>query len=214
MARNCPRKRHVQEVAAEDEGPEVLHIGVVKSDEVDEDGFQTIVDKKKMKKKVRFEKLISSCGPYPVQEKTAEEVRARNTEEAYAEKMHVPKVFQERVKYLKRIAHEDYQKDWKAKKIKERKQDGAVQVQAGAEVGGCVGVGCCGSDRIKEICPVENIMWEEEGVRCVVEDPDVCQTCEVGVGKGQWVSLGVGDITVDSAADESCWPGDIGEAFD
>ena len=57
-------------------------------------------------------------------------------------------------------------------------------------------------------------MWEEEGVRCVVEDPGVCQTCEVGVGNGQWVSLGVGDITVDSAADESCWPEDVGGAFD
>ena len=31
--------------------------------------------------------------------------------------------------------------------------------------------------------------------------------------KGEWVSLGVGDIIIDSAADESCWPVGQGDAF-
>ena len=34
---------------------------------------------------------------------------------------------------------------------------------------------------------------------------------EKGAGQG-WADLGIGDITVDSAADESCWP--IGGAFE
>ena len=29
-----------------------------------------------------------------------------------------------------------------------------------------------------------------------------------------WADLGIGDITVDSAADESCWPKDLGGAFE
>ena len=31
--------------------------------------------------------------------------------------------------------------------------------------------------------------------------------------KGEWVTLGVGDIIIDSAADESCWPVAQGDAF-
>ena len=31
--------------------------------------------------------------------------------------------------------------------------------------------------------------------------------------KGEWCSLGVGDIIIDSAADESCWPVGQGDAF-
>ena len=31
--------------------------------------------------------------------------------------------------------------------------------------------------------------------------------------KEDWASLGIGDITVDSAADESCWPKGLGDAF-
>ena len=31
--------------------------------------------------------------------------------------------------------------------------------------------------------------------------------------KGEWVSLGAGDIIIDSAADESCWPVGQGDAF-
>jgi len=41
---------------------------------------------------------------------------------------------------------------------------------------------------------------------------------KVGVAKDRqesvWASLGVGDIVVDSAADESCWPKDLGGAFE
>ena len=33
-------------------------------------------------------------------------------------------------------------------------------------------------------------------------------------GPKEWVSLGVGDIVVDSAADESCWPKGQGGAFE
>ena len=32
--------------------------------------------------------------------------------------------------------------------------------------------------------------------------------------QGEWVHLGFGEITVDSAADESCWPMDEGGAFE
>ena len=31
--------------------------------------------------------------------------------------------------------------------------------------------------------------------------------------KAKWVDLGIGDIVVDSAADESCWPQGMGEAY-
>ena len=60
------------------------------------------------------------------------------------------------------------------------------------------------------------------------EEDATCQMCEImtvngttkneGVerekGAGQvWADLGMGEITVDSAADESCWPKDQGGAF-
>ena len=43
------------------------------------------------------------------------------------------------------------------------------------------------------------------------------QVCAAGMtcttDKKSWASLGVGDIVVDSAADESCWPQGQGDAF-
>jgi len=53
----------------------------------------------------------------------------------------------------------------------------------------------------------------EYEVNAVVKD-----NANEGVMKGKgiqpvWADLGVGDITVDSAADESCWPKDLGGAF-
>ena len=62
------------------------------------------------------------------------------------------------------------------------------------------------------------------------EDDEICHVCTVEdcrVGKSKvtdnpgkvekkkvWASLGVGDIVVDSAADESCWPKGQGDAFE
>ena len=48
----------------------------------------------------------------------------------------------------------------------------------------------------------------------------VCRLIEKGAvnqvvqQQGEWVHLGSGEITVDSAADESCWPMDEGGAFE
>ena len=35
----------------------------------------------------------------------------------------------------------------------------------------------------------------------------------IAKSSGGWASLGIGEITVDSAADESCWPRGCGDAF-
>ncbi len=72
----------------------------------------------------------------------------------------------------------------------------------------------------------------EKNFQAVAEDGEeriACETCEVmtasGVIKDEggrkglgatkcWADLGTGDITVGSAADESCWPEDQGGAFE
>ena len=45
-------------------------------------------------------------------------------------------------------------------------------------------------------------------------DSQVCASGMIGTtDKKSWASLGMGDIVVDSAADESCWPQGQGDAF-
>ena len=45
-------------------------------------------------------------------------------------------------------------------------------------------------------------------------DSQVCASGMIGTtDKKSWASLGKGDIVVDSAADESCWPQGQGDAF-
>ena len=57
------------------------------------------------------------------------------------------------------------------------------------------------------ICSLEDIEVRNEHV--------VCQLRELGdtSAGGRWTSLGDGEITIDSAADESCWPANFGGAF-
>ena len=47
---------------------------------------------------------------------------------------------------------------------------------------------------------------------CNIRDIDVVQK-DAWKGQKQWATLGVGEIVVDSAADESCWPKGQGDAF-
>ena len=58
----------------------------------------------------------------------------------------------------------------------------------------------------------EEVETEELYVQSVGEEPENKNNREVR-GKKQWAHLGVGDIVVDSAADESCWPKGQGDAF-
>ena len=48
----------------------------------------------------------------------------------------------------------------------------------------------------------------------VLQDPEEYRVCQVEKTGGSWADLGLGDITVDSAADESCWPKGLGGAFE
>ena len=74
--------------------------------------------------------------------------------------------------------------------------------------------GPCGADEkveTAEICTLEDIEWQDDGLRCVLQEEGEIMAAQ---GKGAWVSLGLGEITVDSAADDSCWPQDLGGAFE
>jgi hypothetical protein len=67
--------------------------------------------------------------------------------------------------------------------------------------------GICGEEVMDtEICAIGDLRWEDEDIQCVLED-------EMQIGaiqnRGEWISMGKGEITVDSAAEESCWP--VGE---
>ena len=62
------------------------------------------------------------------------------------------------------------------------------------------------------VCQMDSIELGEEGAVCVL-------TGEHDRGRasgvpGRWIDIGSGEVTVDSAADESCWPADEGGAFE
>ena len=61
-----------------------------------------------------------------------------------------------------------------------------------------------------DICVLDDVDWDGDRVKCVLRDERQVMSVD---GKGTWVSMGQGEITVDSAADESCWPEDMGGAF-
>ena len=56
---------------------------------------------------------------------------------------------------------------------------------------------------------------ENEARQCYINavEDGVDDVKALNIKKGGWACLGVGDITVDSAADESCWPKELGDAF-
>ena len=65
--------------------------------------------------------------------------------------------------------------------------------------------------------PKEKVYNRFEALKAEEEEDDtICQTCEIRTvteTRGDtlvWADLGVGEITVDSAADESCWPKGLG----
>ena len=57
-------------------------------------------------------------------------------------------------------------------------------------------------------------MWEVADMKAAMDkmEGEVNYVCAVG-SKDELMDLGVGDIVVDSAADESCWPVGHGDAF-
>ena len=68
------------------------------------------------------------------------------------------------------------------------------------------------SGEVQRICKVESLDVQGEEVVCrLIED---CKIDQVVHQQGEWVRLGAGEITVDSAADESCWPLNEGGAFE
>ena len=60
------------------------------------------------------------------------------------------------------------------------------------------------------ICQMENLEVRPEGAVCKLKETGGPKT----KSSGHWARLGKGDITIDSAADESCWPRDCGGAFE
>ena len=52
---------------------------------------------------------------------------------------------------------------------------------------------------------LEDLDWQEDGLRCFLREENADVMAVKGKGDS-WVSLGKREITVDSAADESCWP--------
>ena len=76
--------------------------------------------------------------------------------------------------------------------------------------------GGIGTQSEKEICTMHavgrrDMQWEEDGSKCVLQEEGQIHEIQ---GQGRWVSLGKGEVTVDSAADESCWPENMGGAFE
>ena len=63
--------------------------------------------------------------------------------------------------------------------------------------------GVCGGETVTEICAIGELKWADEEIQCVLEDE---RQVDAVTSKGEWVSIGKGEITVDSAAEESCWP--------
>ena len=65
------------------------------------------------------------------------------------------------------------------------------------------------SDRWKTVSalPVRRVVFEDGKAKNRV------QFVNSVIKEEDWASLGVGDIIVDSAADESCWPVGQGDAF-
>ena len=61
-----------------------------------------------------------------------------------------------------------------------------------------------------DVCVLDDVDWDGDGVKCSLRDERQVMSVD---GKGTWISMGQGEITVDSAADESCWPEDMGGAF-
>ena len=61
--------------------------------------------------------------------------------------------------------------------------------------------------------PEEPDEMQEAHVRAVQEENKVGIQNKKGKKARDWAMMGVGDIIVDSAADESCWPKDEGGAF-
>ena len=61
------------------------------------------------------------------------------------------------------------------------------------------------------ICEVENLEMQDKSMVCrLVEWGTVSQVVQQ---QGEWVHLGFGEIAVDCAANESCWPMDEGGAL-
>ena len=66
-------------------------------------------------------------------------------------------------------------------------------------------------NEVCENCQLDGLDIEENGAVCRLKTQK--DICEVQNHQGHWVHLGFGEITIDSAADESCWPLDYGGAF-
>lgn len=164
FARNCPLKRHVQEVGMDNGEPEILVIGAVlkegaeteDSDDKQTDEFIEVLPKKRKQKK--YKKItLKEAKEYGIEFKT--------NLEASRERDRITMTKQEILK--------------------------------------------------SEVCAVDNLEWQEESFRCVVGgEPVDREACKIGATDGTYVSLGIGEVTVDSAADESCWPEDVGGAFE
>ena len=60
-------------------------------------------------------------------------------------------------------------------------------------------------DDAEEVCNI----WAVEN-----NAGDVSAGKKLGIEKKSWASLGIGEVVVDSAAEESCWPKGHGDAFE
>ena len=108
-------------------------------------------------------------------------------------------------------------------------QKGAGQTGAWPRTRTCFG--CGSTEHLIRDCPqnpnrrtqeVSQISTKNSFAALQEDDDEECMICAVGSGaeqppkgeKGYWSDMGVGRITVDSAAEESCWPKDVGGAFE
>ena len=65
---------------------------------------------------------------------------------------------------------------------------------------------------VLNICQVEELEMRGDSMTCKLVDKGSVN--QVVQQQGEWVHLGSGEITIDSAADESCWPIHEGGAFE
>ena len=192
LLRDCPKNQaKVQNVA--DEGPEVLFIGnVVDREQNKGDAKERNDEWRQVPKKVKLNKCVKSavhapCMKTPVPEMLKNPFKVLEVEEDDEQE-------EMDVMYIRTVQGIENQNGWD-KNPGNNKKDERIKDKA--------------SIKFRDTANIEEPKQEGSGdvkyVQSVVSNG--------GDKKGEWCSLGVGDIVIDSAADESCWPVGQGDAF-
>ncbi len=206
VIKDCPRNPRIQQV--EDETPEVLFIGNVKGEEWKQVPMKIKLGdfmRTPMNKVMSTTKVKNRFRVLEVDEKDADEdgeMHVRAVDCAMNEEMNVGEAVRGgRVGEVSTMG----------------KDDAAVGRRAPGTTKSCMATGCrAPHSSTRRFIPQPGTQ------RAVVNDEskggrkdgmeEVKHVMAVETGNG-WASLGMGDIVIDSAADESCWPVGQGDAY-